>query len=141
MDKKKRRTLDKKWGVLHSNTILCYKSKRFENLIVCSINCHNRCELYKQFFSIEMLNDYILQHPEYEIIGEIMAQTKATTPKNNSSKPKEKLFWVITETSFEEVTESELINNPVNYLGKVIHEKPKEDFELVVTLKKKTVKP
>lgn len=68
-----------------------------------------------------------------------MAQTKNATPKSSSSKPKEKMYWVIFENTFEEVTESELINNPVNYLGKVIVEKPKEQFELVVSLKKKAV--
>jgi hypothetical protein len=140
-EKRKDRTLDKKWGVLNSHTIICHKSKRFENIVVCASQCLKRCDLFKRFFNIEILLEYIENHPEYEIKGELMAQAK--TAQKNIEKPvtvKEKQYWVITENTFEEVGESELINNPVNYLGKVIYEKPKDQYELIVSLKKKAIK-
>lgn len=140
-EKRKSRTLDKKWGVLNSHTIICHKSKRFENMIVCASQCLKRCDLFKRFFNINLLLEYIEQHPDYEIIGELMAQAKSTV-KNTviANTPKEKLYWVITDNTFEEVGESELIKNPVNYLGKVIFEKPKDQYELIVSLKKKSAK-
>jgi len=140
-EKRKSKTLDRKWGVFDSHNIICYKTKRFENIIVCASQCLERCDLFKRFFSLNILQEYIEQHPEYEILGEIMAQSKTTTKSNTKTETvKQKLYWVITENTFEEVTESELINNPVPYLGKVIFEKPKDQFELIVTLKKKAGK-
>ncbi len=140
-DTRKSKTLNKKWGVYDSHNIICHKSKRFENIIVCASQCLERCNLFKRFFNLEILLEYIEQHPEYEIIGELMAQVKSNTkPATKGETTKQKLYWVITENTFEEVTESELINNPVPYLGKVIFEKPKDQFELIVSLKKKAGK-
>ncbi len=140
-DNRKIRTLDKKWGVLNSHTIICHKSKRFENIIVCASSCHQRCNLFKKFFNINLLLEYIENHPEYEIIGELMPQGKTSQKAQKETLVKGKLFWVITDNTFEEVTEHELISNPANYLNKTIFEKPKDQFELIVSLKKKTVKP
>jgi hypothetical protein len=50
----------------------------------------------------------------------------------------EKVYWVITdENQYAEVTESEIINNPAEYFGKPMFEKPKEQYEVVVTIRKK----
>jgi|GEM_PF-856131 len=140
-EKRKDRTLKKKWGIADSHNIVCHKTKRFESMIVCASNCPTRCDLFRRFFNIEILLEFIEQHPEYEIIGEIMNETKKTSKATVKAKAnQEKLFWVITDNNYEEVTESELINNPVPYLGKQIHEKPRDEFELIVTLKKKQIK-
>ncbi len=61
-------------------------------------------------------------------------ETVTPTPKK-----KEKCYWVVLEANnYKEVTESELINNPQEYLGKQIWEKPPFEFELVVSLRKKS---
>ncbi|MDX9977558.1 MAG: hypothetical protein RBS16_05925 [Candidatus Cloacimonadales bacterium] len=143
-EKRRDRTLNKKWGISDSNNIICHKTKRFESMIVCASNCMTRCNLFKRFFNIKILLDFVEQHPEYEIIGEIMQEAKGTKKTGKTAgKPQqkiEKLFWVITEGNFVEVTESELLNNPIPYLDKLIVEKPRGEFELIVTLKKKSSK-
>jgi protoporphyrinogen oxidase len=125
--------------------ILCKKSKRFENLIVCTLQCFDRCEQYKKQFDIELIKNYINNHPDYEMKGVIMPTSKkvATKPTTVVSAPvvKQKLYWIITdENQFVEVTEEEIINNPAEYIGKDMFEKPKDQYEIVVTIKKKTGK-
>jgi len=126
--------------------ILCNKSKRFENIIVCTYQCFNRCDLYFLQFNIEILKNYIETHPEYEMKGVIMPstkignQTKIPELKNENSKliTKEKTYLVKTDSNqYEEVKESEIINNPAAYIGKIMYEIPKDQYEIVVIIKKK----
>ncbi len=122
--------------------ILCKKSKRFENIIVCTHNCFNRCDEYKKRFNLEIIQKYLETHPDYEMKGIIMATAKKTNEKSTSSNKNsknEKIYWIINEDNqFVEVTEKEIINNPAEYLGKPMYEKPKDQYEIIVTIKKKT---
>ena len=122
--------------------ILCKKSKRFENILVCTYQCFDRCEQYKTKFDIELIENYITQHPDYEMKGIIMPVGKKSTQKvQETAKSTVKLYWIITdENQFLEVTEEEIINNPAQYLGKPMFEKPKDEFEIIVTIKKKVNK-
>ena len=125
--------------------ILCPKSKRFANIISCTYQCYNRCDLYFKQFNIEIIKKYIETHPEYEMKGVIMPSSKiATQTKIPESKPtskpdsKEKIYWIISEDNqFAEVTETEIISNPAEYIGKPMYEKPKDQYEIVVIIKKK----
>ncbi|MDO9577057.1 MAG: hypothetical protein Q7J16_04160 [Candidatus Cloacimonadales bacterium] len=73
--------------------------------------------------------EFIEKHPDYILVGELMA--------TKTEKPKETTFWVVMgENQFEEVTESEIMKNPQNYLDKQIWQKPPFKFEVVVTLRK-----
>ena len=72
--------------------------------------------------------------------SKIATQTKIPQPKDTASKPetKEKIYWIITEDNqFAEVSESEIIQNPAEYIGKQMYEKPKDKYEIVVIIKKK----
>jgi hypothetical protein len=124
---------------LNPEILFCRKSHRFENIIVCTINCFDRCGGYYDKFSIEILKNYVQNHPEYELKGVIMPKAKTVTVETKST-PKEKLYWIITEeNNFVEVTETEIKNDPVNYIGKPMFEKPKDEYEIIVTIKKKIV--
>ena len=115
--------------------ILCKKTKKFENIIVCTYQCLKRCEEYKQQFDIELIKKYLELHPEYEMKGVIMSSSEKTMPTNQS---KEKIYWIISgDNQYTEVTESEIINNPADYIGKPMFEKPKDQFEIVVTIRRK----
>jgi len=117
--------------------ILCEKNKQFQNIIVCTNICTQRCVAYKQAFHIEFLESFIAEHPDYYLQGVIMATDKKT-PAPKPSPINEKLYWVVLdEHDFAEVTESEIIGNPAQYLGKPIFEKPKDQYEVVIMLKKK----
>ena len=73
--------------------------------------------------------DFIEKHPNYILVGELMA--------TKSAKPKELTFWVVNEDNqYEEVTEKEVMKNPQNYLGKQIWQKPPFKYEVVITLKR-----
>jgi hypothetical protein len=121
--------------------ILCRKSKRFENLIVCTYQCFDRCEQYWKQFDIELIKNYINNHPDYEMKGVIMPTNKKVATKPAvvyAPAEKQKLYWVITdENQYVEVTESDIINNPAEYIGKDMFEKPKDQYEVVVVIKKK----
>ena len=59
--------------------------------------------------------------------------TKKVEPTKN-----EKLFWVVDKDNhFKEVTEKELMENPLEYLQKQIWDRPPNEYELVISLKKK----
>jgi hypothetical protein len=121
--------------------ILCKKTHQFANIIVCTYQCFDRCDLFYRQFDMEMLYRYIETHPNYEIKGVIMSTGKNVTPvkPTHSKSAKEKVYWIITgENEFTEVTESEIISNPAEYLGKPMFEKPRDQYEVVVTIKKKT---
>ncbi len=74
--------------------------------------------------------EFIEKHPEYELVGELMAAEKAKKTKENT-------FWVVTgENQYEEVTEKEVMKNPQNYIDKQIWQKPPFRYEVVITLKR-----
>ncbi|MCL2064024.1 MAG: hypothetical protein FWG98_06590 [Candidatus Cloacimonetes bacterium] len=117
--------------------ILCKKSQRFENIIVCTINCRDRCAEYRLKFDIDLLKKYIETYPDYEMKGVIMPVSKQTIPTTTKT-TKEKIYWIVAEENkVLEVTESEIINNPAQYIGKPMYEKPKDQYEIIVTIKKK----
>lgn len=119
-------------------SIFCPKKKRYESIYSCALNCKKKCEAYHNNITIGSLQKYCEKFPDYEIIGVLMP--KKTTPKvvSDSAKPKEKLFWIIGEdNTYQEVAESEIIANPKEYLSKEIWEKPPNEFEIVIALRKK----
>ena len=113
----------------NSNLIICPKTKQFTSLVVCAASCKDRCEIYLNSITLEILTKYVENHPEYKIVGELMV-TKKTTEK------KEKKFWIVTGDTFVEVTEKEIMNNPKQYLKKQIWEKPPFRYKVVISLKK-----
>ena len=121
--------------------ILCRKSKQFENIIVCTFKCFERCEAYFNQFDIEIIQKYIDTHPNYEMKGVIMPATKKMNhPLGEKKKDpkKEKLYWIITdENQYLEVSQQEIMDNPAEYIGKQLFEKPKDEFEILVMIKKK----
>ena len=79
-----------------------------------------------------MLEQYIQLHPEYEIIGELMPEQKL------KPKPKEKSFLTKNKDGlFMEVSEKTIINNPKEYMESEIWEKSPNQYELVVSLRRK----
>lgn len=113
------------------NLIICPKTKQFTDLVVCAASCDRRlqCKEYRQRISVETLEKFVEGHPEYKIIGELMAGKKVTT--------KEKTFWVVNEdNTLQEVTEKEVMENPKEYINKQIWEKPPFKYEVVITLKR-----
>jgi len=71
--------------------------------------------------------------------GVIMPTDKKSTvvapPK--SSAPEKEYWIVLSEGNFVVATESEIIANPAEYLNKPMYEKPKDQYEVVVCIKKK----
>ena len=60
-------------------------------------------------------------------------------PEKKKETSNEKIYWIITdENQYVEVTESEITSNPAEYIGKEMFEKPKDQYEIVVVIKKKT---
>lgn len=113
-------------------SLICPRTKRFESIYVCAANCKNRCFLYNQNICIEVLEQYIQLHPEYEIIGELMPEQKL------KPKPKEKSFLTKNKDGlFMEVSEKTIINNPKEYMESEIWEKSPNQYELVVSLRRK----
>ena len=118
--------------------IICRKSQRFENIIVCTQKCFERCEDYRNKFDIEIIKKFIESYPDYEMKGVIMPISKQTNPAPTKS-TKEKIYWIfVGENQVNEVTETEIINNPAQYIGKPMFEKPKDQYEIIVTIRKKT---
>lgn len=110
--------------------IICPKNKQFADIVVCAAACADKCTLYKKNISYEMLVEYVENHPEYEIIGELMATTKKPQTKPQT-------YWIISEdNSVHEVSEKEIMNNPQDFLDKQIWQKPPFKYELVIALKR-----
>ena len=117
-------------------SLICHKTKRFESIFVCAANCRDHCSAYAENICIEALEYYVQQYPEYEIIGEIMPQ--AITPKKVKT---EKLYLVKdADGKFSDVPEGEIMKNAKEYMNKEIWEKSPNQYELVVTLRKKIKK-
>jgi hypothetical protein len=111
--------------------IICPKNKQFKNIIACAAGCpeHLKCKEYRARISLETLELFVAKHPEYEIIGEIMAEKKVQR--------NEKIYWIIKDDkTFVEVSEKEIIKNPQKYIGKEIWERPPYKYELVISLKR-----
>lgn len=61
-----------------------------------------------------------------------------TTVKDTNKKKKIKEYWVIgDEGTIEEVTEQEILDNPQQFFGKEIWDKPPNEYEIVIALKRK----
>ena len=112
--------------------IVCPRTKQFTDIVVCAASCQNRCSIYRETITLEMLQNFIEKHPEYEIIGEIM-------PEKTKSKPqvKENKYWILDEQNVvEEVSEKMIMKNPQDYIGKQIWQKPPFKYDIVITLKR-----
>jgi hypothetical protein len=110
--------------------IVCPKTKQFTDIVVCAASCQNRCSVYRMTITLEMLLKYIEEHPEYEIIGEIM-------PEKTKPKVKENKYWIVDDQNVvQEVSEKMIMKNPQEYLGKQIWQKPPFKYDLVITLKR-----
>ena len=115
--------------------LICPLTKRFESIYVCALNCPNRCRLYVESISYELLEEYIQSYPDYEIKGEIMPTKKKITDTDTR---KIKHYWVLDkDRKVQEVSEDEIINNPKLYLSEEIWDKPPNQYEIVITLKRK----
>ncbi len=118
----------------NQNLIVCPRTKRFTDLVVCAASCDfkMKCSEYISKIDIEMLEQYIIDHPEYEIIGELMVKKKEVT--------EQKMLWVVdSEKKVVEVTEKEIMENPLKYQDKEIWDRPPYKYEVVVTLKRTKV--
>ena len=119
----------------NKTTLICPLTKRFESIFVCAINCHDRCRQYLENVDISVLEEFVQLHPEYEIKGEIMPVSKNTS---NTDKKKVKEYWIIDdENRVEEVTEEEILGDPQKFFNKNIWDKPPNQYEIVVALKRK----
>ena len=110
--------------------IVCPKTRQFTDIVVCAASCHQRCSVYRNTITLDMLLKYIEEHPEYEIIGEIMPE---------KAKPKSKVnkYWILDDQNVvKEVSERVIMNNPQDYIGKQIWQKPPFRYDLVITLKR-----
>ncbi|KQC11818.1 MAG: hypothetical protein APR54_02715 [Candidatus Cloacimonas sp. SDB] len=114
----------------NNRLIVCPRTKQFTDIVVCAASCQNRCAVYRETITIDMLLKFIEEHPEYEIIGEIMpVKTKATV--------KETRYWILDDQNVvQEVNEKEIMKNPQDFLNKQIFQKPPFKYDLVITLKR-----
>ena len=116
----------------NKNLIVCPRNRQYTDIIVCAANCDYKrfCKIYKEKISIEILLEFVEKHPDYKLVGEIMATEKVINKG-------EKKFWVVSgENQFVEVTESEVMKNPQKYIKKQIWQKPSFKYEVIVTLKR-----
>lgn len=112
------------------NLVVCPRTRQFKDLVVCAASCERFCDKYLENIKLETLQEYVLEHPEYKIIGVIMAGQK--TPKTQK-----KIFWVLDEQKkVVEVEESEIIDNPQKYIDKEIWDRPPYKYEVVIALKR-----
>jgi len=114
-------------------SVICPITHQFKAVIVCAYDCKKKCEEYKRNVTINTLERFVEKHPEYQLVGEVMAKAKSTKKIQT-----EKMFWIKDEEGkIQEVAESEIYANPKEYLDKEIFEKPLYEYEVVVSLKKK----
>jgi hypothetical protein len=116
-------------------TLICPLTRRFESIFVCALNCPDRCKLYADSITYEMLSEYIESYPDYEIKGELMPTKKKITDTDTK---RVKQYWILDENrQVVEVSEDEIVNNPKEYLSQEIWDKPPNQYEIVITLKRK----
>ncbi len=119
----------------NKTTLICPLTRRFESIFVCALNCPDRCQLYTDSISYDILSEFIELHPDYEIKGEIMPTKKKI---NDTDSKKTKSYWILDEErKVVEVSEEEIINNPKDYFSREIWDKPPNQYEIVITLKRK----
>ncbi len=117
--------------IRNKNIVICPRNKQFTDLVVCAASCNRKCEIYFEKIDLKILEFFVLNHPEYVIIGEIMPKEKTKQTKN------EKIYWILDENKkVTEVKESEIISNPQKYLKNEIWDKPPFKYEIVIALKK-----
>lgn len=115
----------------NQNLVVCPKNRQFTDLVVCAASCDQKmkCSAYTSQINVEMLMQYVIDHPEYEIIGEIMA--------TKTKKVEKKILWVVdAEKKVSEVTEEEVMNNPLEYQNKELWDRPPYKYEVIVTLRR-----
>ncbi len=112
--------------------VVCPRTRQFTDIVVCAASCQNRCSVYRETITLDMLQKFIEEHPEYEIIGEIMpekAKAKAKTKENK--------YWIVDDQNIvQEVSESMIMKNPQDFIGKQIWQKPPFKYDIVITLKR-----
>ena len=112
--------------------IVCPRTKQFTDIVVCAASCQSRCSIYRETITLEMLQNFIEKHPEYEIRGEIMPEKTKPKPK-----AKENKYWILDEQNLvKEVSENMIMKNPQDYIGKQIWQKPPFKYDIVITLKR-----
>lgn len=114
------------------NLIICPKSKQFTDIIVCAASCEDSryCEAYREKISLDILLNYVENHPNYKLVGELMATKK-------TSKKTEKTLWIMNdENKIEEITEKEVMKNPQDYMDVQIWDKPTYKYEVIIKLKR-----
>jgi len=112
--------------------VVCPRNKQYTDLVVCAASCQHRfkCKPYLEEISLELLQNYIEQFPDYKIVGEIM-------PAEKKKATAEKMFWVINDDkTVVEVTEKEIKSNPQDYITKEIWDRPPFRYEVLISLKK-----
>ena len=115
---------------LNKNLVICPRTKQFTDLIVCAASCQDRCQIYRDSITLESLLEFVEQHPEYKIRGELM-------PAKKTVESKEKKFWIVgVDKKITEVSEKEIMDNPREYLDKKIWDKPTYKYEVIITLKR-----
>jgi len=114
----------------NNRLIVCPKTKQFTDIVVCAASCQKRCAVYRETITLEMLLKFIEEHPEYEIIGEVMPVQKKKAVKENK-------FWILDDQNVvQEVSEKQIMKNPQEFLDKQIWQKPPFKYDLVITLKR-----
>ncbi len=117
-------------GKKNLNLVVCPRNKQFQDLVVCAASCDHFCTKYIQNIRLDILQKYVEEHPEYKIIGVIMAGQK--TPQASK-----KLYWVIdSDKKVIEVEEKEILGNPQLYLDKEVWDRPPYKYEVIIALKR-----
>jgi len=117
-------------GKVNKNLVVCPRNKQFKDLIVCAASCDKLCKQYIQNIRLSTLLEYVEEHPEYKLTGVIMAEKKIAASKT-------KKYWVLdSERKVVEVEESEILDNPQDYITKEIWDRPPYKYEVIIALKK-----
>ncbi|MCD4829976.1 MAG: hypothetical protein K8R90_11155 [Candidatus Cloacimonetes bacterium] len=111
------------------SSLVCPLTNQFKDLYSCALNCRQKCIIYKDKVTLARLQEFVDKHPDYIIIGELMAtKTKST---------KEKRYWIVFgDNQYREVSEKEIMANPQEFIDMQIWDKPPNKYELVISLKR-----
>ncbi len=122
----------------NKTTLICPKTKQFIKIFVCALNCKNKCRKYINNIDLETFHNFVENHPQYEIIGEMMAKKTETKKAKIDKDEMQKIYWVTyDDKTYEEVTETEIKNNPEKFLKTQIWDKPPYQYDLVISLKRR----
>jgi len=120
------------------STLICPQTKQFTKIFVCALNCKNKCRKYIDNIDLEIFHNFVEKHPQYEIIGELMAKKTETKTAKIDKDEMQKIYWVtFDDKTYEEVTESEIKNNPEKFLKTKIWDKPPHQYDLIISLKRR----